>query len=220
MIKTMQASEPPKNEGDSTETRILDAAKDVFVRRGTAAARMHEIAEAAGVNQALLHYYFRSKAQLAGAVFTQAAEQLFPPVANVLASKLSIEKKVRKVVEIEIAILSKTPSLPAYIIGEIHQAPGRAAQLLDAAQGLKSGGTLKRMMGALQTQIDTRVAEGMMRAISAQEFLTNLLALCIFPFATRPMLRVVLGVDDKNFDRFLAARAKDIPRFFLDALRP
>ncbi|HEY6622053.1 MAG TPA: hypothetical protein VIY68_21125 [Steroidobacteraceae bacterium] len=153
-------------------------------------------------------------------MFTQAAAQLFPPVAEVLASDLSIEDKVLKVVEIAMTVLSKTPSLPAYIIGEINQAPERAAQLLETAQRLKSGGTLKRMMSVLQTQIDAQVTNGMMRAISAQEFLTNLLALCIFPFATKPMLRVILGVDDANFEQFLAARAKDIPRFFLDALRP
>jgi AcrR family transcriptional regulator len=218
MIKSTQVSTPPAADV-STEQKILDAAKTVFLRRGTAAARMHEIAEAAGVNQALLHYYFRSKAQLADAVFTQAAAQLFPPVVEVLASDASIEDKVRQVVKIELTTLSQTPHLPAYIIGEIGQAPERAAQFLDTAQKLKSSGSLSRMRATLQAQIDQQVVAGSMRKISAQQFLTNLLALCIFPFATRPMLQAVLDLDDRGFDRFLEGRKKEIPDFFLRALR-
>ena len=51
-------------DGD-TESRILEAARRVFIRRGTAGARMQEIAAEAGVNQALVHYYFGSKNALA-----------------------------------------------------------------------------------------------------------------------------------------------------------
>ena len=172
------------------------------------------------MNQALLHYYFRSKAQLAHAVFAQAASQLFPPVANVLMSDLSLEEKVRQVVKIELATLSRNPNLPAYIIGEVNQAPERAAQLLDAAEQLKSSGTLKRMRTVLQEQINAEVAAGTMRKISAPQFLVNLLALCIFPFATRPMVQAILSLDEKGVDRFLDERATEIPKFFLNALRP
>lgn len=219
MVKSTQAIVSPAADV-RTAQKILDAARSVFLRRGTAAARMHDIAKAAGVNQALLHYYFRSKAQLADAVFAQAAAQLFPPVVEALASDASIEDKVRQVVKIELDILSQTPHLPAYIIGEIGQAPERAAQFLDAAQRLKSNGSLNRMRAALQSQIDACVTDGIMRKISAQQFLTNLLALCIFPFATRPMMQAVLNLDDRGFDRFLKSRKKEIPDFFLRALRP
>src|SRR5215470_18834221 len=67
-----------------TEQRILDAAHAVFVRRGTAGARMQEIAREAGVNQALLHYYFRTKDQLARAAFARAAAEFLPAVIDVL----------------------------------------------------------------------------------------------------------------------------------------
>src|SRR5258708_27456632 len=78
---------PPaaRRDGD-TEGRILDAAHAVFVRRGTAGARMQEIAAEAGVNQALLHYYFRSKEQLARAAFARAASHFLPAILVVIAS--------------------------------------------------------------------------------------------------------------------------------------
>ena len=68
-------STAPTRDGD-TEQRILYAAHVVFLHRGTAGARMQDIASQAGVNQALLHYYFRSKDRLSEAVFRRAAAQL------------------------------------------------------------------------------------------------------------------------------------------------
>src|SRR5512139_1959430 len=81
-----------------TEQRILDAARTVFVRRGTAGARMQEIAAEAGVNQALLHYYFRSKERLASAVFQQVAARVFPVLLQVLGSDMTLDEKVERVV--------------------------------------------------------------------------------------------------------------------------
>src|SRR5436190_8003318 len=84
---------PPARDGD-TEHRILDAAHAVFLRRGTAGARMQEIAAEAGVNQALLHYYFRTKDRLSKAAFERAAAQFMPAAIRVLASDAPIEAKV------------------------------------------------------------------------------------------------------------------------------
>src|SRR3954463_16072860 len=94
-----------------TERRILDAAHAVFVRRGTAGARMQEIARAAGVNQALLHYYFRSKEQLAQAAFARAAAQFMPAVIDVIAGGGELEDKVARVVALEHDHLSRAPFL-------------------------------------------------------------------------------------------------------------
>src|SRR6185436_16021584 len=101
-MKQLTARRRPAAPDGTTEQRILDAAHAVFIRRGTAGARMQEIAEEAGVNKALLHYYFRSKERLAEAVFRRVALQLFPPLIGVLSSPdLSIEEKVARVIELE-----------------------------------------------------------------------------------------------------------------------
>src|SRR5215813_13556004 len=88
-----------RRDGD-TEQRILDAAHAVFVRRGTAGARMQEIAAEAGVNQALLHYYFRTKEHLAKAAFERAAAQLMPSVIRIIGSDGDLEGKVTRIVEL------------------------------------------------------------------------------------------------------------------------
>src|SRR5436190_18987782 len=120
---------PPAHDRD-TEGRILDAAHAVFVRRGTAGARMQEIAEEAGVNQALLHYYFRSKDRLAHAAFERAAGELLPAVLKILGSDAELDVKVRRVVELELDHLARAPYLPGYIISEITHHPERARQLI------------------------------------------------------------------------------------------
>src|SRR5262245_60314163 len=113
-----------------TEQRILDAARTVFVRHGTAGARMQEIAQEAGVNQALLHYYFRSKERLAQAVFQQLAQRLFPALVQTLASDITLDEKIDRLVGIYLDNLSKNPFLPGYLISELHHHPERIDQLI------------------------------------------------------------------------------------------
>ncbi|HKB09492.1 MAG TPA: helix-turn-helix domain-containing protein [Vicinamibacterales bacterium] len=209
----------PSRDGD-TERRILEAAHAVFVRRGTAGARMQEIATEAGVNQALLHYYFRSKEQLARGAFARAGSQLMPAIIRVIASEAPLEDKVARVVELELDHLSRSPYLPGYIIGELTHHPERAQQLIATmTQGLTPDEIRARVFGSLRRQINERVDAGTMRAIAPESFMVNLISLCIFPFAARPMLQAVLGIDRAGFDRFIARRRRDLVDFFLGALR-
>jgi Transcriptional regulator len=96
-----------------TEKHILDAAKAVFILRGTAGARMQEIAEEAGVNQALLHYYFRSKEKLSEAVFRDTAGRMFPALLQIVAGDLPLVEKIDRIVDTYLTTMSQTPFLPA-----------------------------------------------------------------------------------------------------------
>ena len=215
-----RAPRRPPPDGD-TEGRILDAAHAVFLRRGTAGARMQEIAAAAGVNQALLHYYFRTKEQLARAAFERAGSQLMPAVIQEIASETPLEEKIRRVIAIEIDQLSRAPYLPGYILSEVSHRPERAQQLIAAmTRGQTPDALRPRIFGVLRRQIDERVAAGTMRPIAPATFMVNLMSLCIFPFAARPMLQAMLGLDAAAFAQFIAARRDELADFFLGALRP
>lgn len=202
-----------------TESRILDAAHAVFIRRGTAGARMQDIAREAGVNQALLHYYFRSKDRLAEAVFRRTAGSLFPRVVQVMTSDIPIEEKVGQVVEIEIDHLSRTPGLPGYLISELHHHPERVRQLIAALTGASPDDVRPRVLEKLKEQIDAAVRAGRLRPVAPEQFLVNLLSLCVFPFAARPLLMVLLGLDQPAFNRFIEDRRGQLASFFLRALR-
>ena len=210
---------PARKDGD-TERRILDAAHAVFVRRGTAGTRMQEIAAEAGVNQALLHYYFRNKEQLAQSAFERAAKGFMPAVVQAIASEGDLEQKIQRVIDLELDHLSRAPYLPGYIIGEVTHHPERAAQLIAAVTGLAPQDLGPRVLGTLRRQINARVEAGQMRPIAPESFIVNLMALCIFPFAVRPMVQAMLGMDDRRFGLFITRRRQDLPAFFLGALRP
>jgi AcrR family transcriptional regulator len=192
----------------------------VFVRRGTAGARMQEIAAEAGANQALLHYYFRSKDRLAQAAFERAASQFMPAVIQVLASDLEIDAKVTRIIELELDHLAAAPYVPGYILSELTHHPERARQLIAAVTGQAPEDLRPLVVATLRKQIDQRVKRGTMRAIAPEQFIVNLMALCIFPFAARPMLAALLGMDQAAFEQFIARRRQELPAFFLGALRP
>jgi TetR/AcrR family transcriptional regulator len=66
------------NSYSETERKILQAAREVFQRKGLYGARMQEIADAAGINKALLHYYFRNKDKLFDAIFSDVFQNFIP----------------------------------------------------------------------------------------------------------------------------------------------
>jgi TetR/AcrR family transcriptional regulator len=203
-----------------TEQKILDAAHRVFVAHGTAGARMQQIADEAGVNKALLHYYFRSKDRLAAAVFERVARRLFPPLMGILEADASIEDKVSRVVDHYLTTLAGAPYLPGYILCELNHHPERMLRLIEEGARMPVEGLAPRLFARLHGQIEERVRSGSMRPITAPQFALNLISLCLFPFAARPMVKVAFGWDDEGFDSFIAERKQALPGFFLNALRP
>jgi len=203
-----------------TEDRILEAARTVFLKRGTTGARMREIADEAGVNQALLHYYFRTKEALAEAVFRRVARQLLPPIVAELRSDRPLAEKAKAVIGLELEHLSRNPNLPAYMISELSHHPDRAPQLWEEVVGEPAGNSGSEVLEKLEEQIREAADRGVIRAIEPEQFLVNLIALCIFPFAARPMLEAVLGLGPGDFDDFIEARKRSLPDFFLGALAP
>jgi TetR/AcrR family transcriptional regulator len=206
-------------DGDA-EQRILDAAHKVFIRRGTAGARMQEIADEAGVNKALLHYYFRNKSRLADAIFHRVAGAVFARIMDVALSDAELEVKVPHIIGAYLEQLSRTPYAPGYVLGELNQDPERGKQLVQALGRMKDGASPKALLETLQRQIDQRIAAGTIKPITAQQFLTNLVSLCIFPFAARPLLCALMDFDDAGFAAFIDERRRVLPEFFLSALRP
>ena len=203
-----------------TESRILDAAHAVFMRRGTAGARMTEIAREAGVNHALVHYYFRSKQRLADAVFRRAISQFFPVMIGVLVSDASLEDKVRRVAAAQIDMLQENRALPGYLLAELNHYPERAEQLLESMSGSAPPALRARLFGTLGKQLEDAARDGLITPIRVQEFILNLVSMVVYPFAARPLVMAILGLDDAAFTAMMEQRKADIPAFYLAALRP
>jgi TetR/AcrR family transcriptional regulator len=169
-------------------------------------------ADEAGVNKALLHYYFRSKEKLALAVFRRAARQLLPRLYGTLMSDAPLERKVREVIAMELDFLSEHPYVPGYVASEVHYHPELVTQVF----GEQGPPPLEK----LRFQLEELAAVGEIRPITPEQFMTNLISLLLFPFVARPVLGFMLGVDGERFDAFIAERRASLADFFLAGLRP
>ncbi len=196
-----------------TREKILDAAHQVFLRKGTAGSRTQEIADEAGVNKALVHYYFGTKAALADAIFERSLGTLVPLMFRILADEhRTIEQKVRDIVREQIEFHSTRPYLAGYMVSEMHAEPERVAAIM-ARRGHPPRDVLRR-------QIREAVLAGSMRPISAEQFIVNLMGLLIFPFAMRPGLVVLLDLNSSGWAAFIEERKRLLPDLILAGLRP
>lgn len=206
-------------DGD-TERRILDAARRVFTRRGTAGTRLREIADEAGVTQALINYYFASKDALAERVFIEAAGVMAAVLRDVPQPGLTLEGYIERFVTGYIAAVRHAPFLPGYVLAEAQQNPARVDQLVSAALGTVPSQVAGRIQAHLGEVVAARVAAGTMRAMPLRQLLVNVIGLAVFPFIAQPLLRNALQLDDAAFNAFLDERSRELPGFIINALRP
>jgi len=180
---------------------------------------MQDIAREAGVNQALLHYYFRTKQALADRVFLEAASALFASLPRDLRPDAPMADLVHALVRSYIDAVRKTPFLPGYIAAETHQHPERIAAMLARVTGRQLSAERVALLTGAQRMIDARAAAGEMRAIKAEQLVLNLMGLLVIPFIAQGMLKGVAGMTDDAYNRFLDERREELPKFILNALR-
>lgn len=199
------------NVQSDTETKILDAAKKVFIQKGLEGARMQEIADEAKINKALLHYYFRTKERLFSAVFRFAISRFIPRLERIFDLKISVLAKIELIVEQYISLLLKNQFIPIFILHEINRHPDRLVDLVTSS-GIKPNLIILR--------IDEEIKKENLQSISAQNLILNILSLCIFPFAARPLVqRLIFNNNKKAYNDFLVARKKEVSEFIIRAIK-
>lgn len=195
----------------STEVLILNAAKKVFLEKGFDGARMQHIADEAGINKALLHYYFRSKDKLFDAIFEEAFSQFFPNISTIMMSDQPFETKIRGFVSHYIDTMLRNPHLPSFVMHELQRKPERIVGLMRRA------GISPAIAGQLMNR---EVAAGKMRHIPFPHLIVNLVSMCIMPFAARPIIEgFVFNGDQKAYDHFLAERKTTVADFIINAVK-
>lgn len=200
---------------NQTEKAILDAARRVFTQRGFDGARMDEIAKAAGINRALLHYYFRSKDKLFDLVFAQRAREFFLGLVGIISGPGNLEEKIRAIVAHDIDMIRSQPDLPIFIMQELTQHPGRLVRM-----AAESGANPSHMMKAFRLVVKEAIDKKQIRPIDAGQLLINVMSLCVYPFIAKPMVKAVLELDDKQFEKMILKRKQEIVEFVMSSLKP
>lgn len=199
-------------EDKSTEKVILEAAKRVFHERGLAGARMQQIADEAGINKALLHYYFRNKDQLFKAVFTEAFARVIPQINEIFDADEPLFDKIRNFAERYTTLLLENHYLPGFIIQEINSNPNFAAEYLTPER--------RPNPQKLLAQIQEEVEAGTIVPVNPLQLVISLLGLCLFPFIAAEMIKHVSGMSKEQYQVFLAERKKHVPEFVINAIKP
>lgn len=195
---------------DNTEEKIIEAAKTVFTQKGMDGARMQEIANEAGINKALLHYYFRSKQKLFEAIFKSLFKQIFPNIIRLVSSNDPIEDKLKVFIENYIDILIRNPRLPAFIIKEMNR-DANFFGLIFKSEGLNP----QQLFSMIETEMD----KGNIVRMDPKDVFLNILSMCLFPFAARPLMQLVLFDDDKKaYMEFMEERKASVTQFTLNAI--
>ena len=195
---------------DTTEEKILEAAKNVFVTKGMEGARMQEIADEAGINKALLHYYFRSKERLFEAIFSEIIKFAFPKLTQILISDAAVITKIEQVVDAYIDLLIKHPFIPAFIIKELNRDPSGLFKMV-----IKFGLNPQIVFDQIQASMD----RGEIIQMKPQHLVANIVSMCVFPFAARPIISFVLFKDNPQaLEVFYAERAEVIKKFVINAI--
>ncbi|WP_205512700.1 TetR/AcrR family transcriptional regulator [Longitalea arenae] len=195
----------------STEERILAAAKQVFMEKGLDGARMQDIADKAGINKALLHYYFRSKDKLFERIFIEEAQKFMPKVTTIMLSEMPLFEKIEKFMGEYIDTLAQNPLLANFILNEINRNPKDMMK--------KIWGNHRPPVDKVEEHLAKLIKKGEIKPIKAYELLINMVSLCIFPFMARPMVQWVTRTNDEEFIEMMEQRKKSVVRFVIDSIK-
>jgi len=200
----------------NTEDKILDAAKDVFQQKGMTGARMQEIADKAGINKSLLHYYYRTKDKLFEKVFEIAFSIFIPKLKEMMSSEKPVFEKVKFFVETYIGLLKKHPYIPSFVINELNRNPGILVKVFEKNVQLKENNLIEKF----EIQIQKEMEQGIIKSITAQNLIVSIISLCIFPIVAKPVLKGVLfGNNDEEFNAFLEQRTDFVTEFIINSIK-
>lgn len=201
-----------KNKKDiSTEQKILDAAKEVFFDKGMYGARMQDIADKAGINKAMLHYYFRNKEKLFETIFSEATKNLFPKLSSILESDEAVLRKIEMICVEYINQIQQIPYLPLFILSEATRQPEIFLKLVWSKH--------KPPLKSFVDMIQTAVKQGKIKPVHPFQLLMNILSLSIFPIMAKPLLQQVTGISKKEYDAIIEERKKIVPQLIIQSIK-
>lgn len=194
-----------------TEERIITSAEKLFYQKGKAGTSMQDIADDAGINRTLLNYYFRSKDQLFEAVFRKALGRFVPDLAAVLGTDIPFGEYVPVIVEKIIDTMLANPQIPIFVLQELSSNPQRMPQIIKE-MGIDPARAIEKME-----------AEGVVPSIAGmdpKQIILNLISLCIFPFAAKPVvLDILFGGDNEAFVDAMKERKILLPQYIKQIMR-
>ena len=204
-------------EYETTREKIKMAAIEVFAEKGYDGARMQEIADRAGANKAMIHYYFTSKDALFEAIIKETFEKLFKLFADVWHfENLNPEVLIPKIVHTHFQFIVDHPNLPRIIIRELNTGNPIAEKVLtELFEHLRNS----KLDDAIEI-ITSGIASGKLRDVNPKQTLWNIVALNIFYFVFKTFIKAAWPEDVVDEKLLLQQREQSVVDLLLYGLLP
>ena len=195
---------------NTTENQIFEAALKIFHKKGLAGARMQEIADEAGINKSMLHYYFRSKEQLFGQIFMQSFTKFMGSVMPLLNEQNTWEEKIPIVIEHYTQVMQNNPNLPLFVINELRQ----------NAEGFMGFAKDSPLLNSVfVAQLKQAMENGEIRTVHPMQIWITITGGIIFPFIAEPMLKLSAIFQDTSWEDFMEDRKKILADMIIKYLK-
>ncbi len=178
----------------NTEQVILQSAREIFYKKGLSGARMQEIADQAGINKAMLHYYFKTKEQLFNKVFSDALQIFSGRVAEILNGELSFEEKIRTYVNHTVDALVLDPGIPVFVLNELTNNPDRLVEMFAAKDKIDLGKFFQEVK---------QYSKG---TANPEVLFMDMVALCVYPIVMSSVLKKLLKKTDQEYYELMEQR--------------
>ena len=185
-----------------TETLIKETAKKVFFQKGLLNATTQQIADEAGVNRALINYYFRSRDQLFKVVLKEAVDETRSKVDDIFNSDAPFKTKISRYLDVFIDRNAEFPYIQNFIITEIMQDPEKLKEHFSR----KRSHMMKHIVPPLKKEIE----QGTIAPVDPEHFIVNMMSLCSYPLVAKPFIQNMFSFDDKMYKKFLQERKQVI----------
>ena len=195
-----------------TEKRIKETARILFFQKGFLNATTQEIADEAGVNRALIHYYFRSRDQMLEILLDETLIEKKERVRKILLSTLPFREKIANYINALVDHGLTYPYLDNFIISETARRPDKV-KIFCSKDRVKSSDLIRE-------QLEEEIVKGKIAPISPEHFMVNLSALCNYPLLAKVVLQTIHGMTDAAYRKFLIERKRIIFRTIFNEEMP
>lgn len=198
------------------EQQILETAEKLFLEKGFAATSTTQIAKEIGCNQALIHYYFRTKENLFNSIFESKFKMLFRRIFDTTQlESLSFNDKVKYIVETHFDILAENPRMPMLIINELSRQPEQIKILKERLHEMP-----EKLFSLLSKELEIEVKAGRVKNISLLDIILTVISLNLTLFTILPIATNIIDLDENKLKFLLAHRKAENVDIVLSYLRP
>jgi AcrR family transcriptional regulator len=200
---------------ENTEERILEAAETLFLNQGFANTTTGQIAQMAGCNQALVHYYYRTKEKLFEQIFEKKFREIVPIITSKFDTGKTFQEKIKNIVEAHFDFLTSNPKFFPFIYSEVTANPERIKSLVEKMSVIP----VEKLV-QLDKELQAEIKKGKVAKISSIDLALTIGSLNLGFVMMTTMMKSIANYSDKEINAMKETRKKEIVKTILERLKP